>query len=235
MKKNEVSLDAIRGGAGWLAVAVRNQDLKPSEADWKRDLKLAAADRIRDVDWTAAEIAVITHGHPLGYMPAAALAHIINRIVYWDMSVEQAVEDAASAMKELFAGTEHLDELLALMEKALLLARNDLPDAKNIAVLGEGWVAEETLAISIYCSVKYAGNFSRAIIAAVNHDGDSDSTGAVTGNIVGAALGYKAIADEWKEQLECRDVILEIADDLCHDCQMCEYSPYTDREWKAKY
>ena len=54
-------------------------------------------------------------------------------------------------------------------------------------------MAEETLAIAIYCSLKYQNDFSKGIIAAVNHSGDSDSTGAVTGNILGALLGFDAI------------------------------------------
>ena len=73
------------------------------------------------------------------------------------------------------------------------------------------------------------------VIAAVNHDGDSDSTGAVTGNILGALLGYERIADQWKKDLELSDVILETADDLCHGCLMSEYSSYEDPEWTEKY
>ena len=80
--------------------------------------------------------------------------------------------------------------------------------------LGGGWVAEETAAIAIYCALTYFGNFERAMIAAVNHAGDSDSTGAVTGNLLGAAIGYDAIPQFYKDDLELHDVILHIADDL---------------------
>ena len=101
-------------------------------------------------------------------------------------------------------------------------------DLENIRSLGQGWVAEETLAIAIYCSLKYTDDFSKGIIASVNHSGDSDSTGAVTGNILGALVGYGKIDDKWKYNLECSDVILEIADDICHGCLMSEYSSYYD-------
>ena len=76
---------------------------------------------------------------------------------------------------------------------------------------------------------------SAGIIASVNHKGDSDSTGAVTGNILGALLGYEAIEEKWKKDLELSDVILEMADDLCHGCLMSEYSPYQDEDWEMKY
>ena len=108
-------------------------------------------------------------------------------------------------------------------------------DLDNIHQLGEGWVGEETLGISLYCALKYQNDFSAGIIASVNHKGDSDSTGAVTGNILGALLGYHAIEEKWKKNLELSDVILEIADDLCHGCQMSEYSHYVDEAWEMKY
>ena len=53
-----------------------------------------------------------------------------------------------------------------------------------------------------------------AIICAINHDGDSDSTGAVAGNILGAYLGYSKIPDYYIEHLELKDIILEMADVL---------------------
>jgi ADP-ribosyl-[dinitrogen reductase] hydrolase len=46
---------------------------------------------------------------------------------------------------------------------------------------------------------------------AVSHSGDSDSTGAITGNILGALLGKRAIPEEWLVDLEIRKVIEETA------------------------
>ena len=62
--------------------------------------------------------------------------------------------------------------------------------------------------------MKYFDNFEKAMIVSVNHGGDSDSTGAVTGNILGAAVGYNAIPQFYKEDLEMHDLILHMADDL---------------------
>ena len=62
--------------------------------------------------------------------------------------------------------------------------------------------------------MKYIDNFEKAMIVSVNHGGDSDSTGAVTGNILGAAVGYDAIPQFYKEDLEMHDLILHMADDL---------------------
>ncbi|MDO4651137.1 MAG: ADP-ribosylglycohydrolase family protein, partial [Eubacteriales bacterium] len=122
-----------------------------------------------------------------------------------------------------------------LIDLAVELSENDADDLDNIHRLGEGWVAEETLAIAIYCSLKYYNDFSAAMIASVNHKGDSDSTGAVTGNIVGAIVGYAKIEDKWKKDLELHDVILEMAEDLCTGCLMDAYTNYEDPVWKQKY
>ena len=189
------------------------------------------------LDLEGAQIAAITHGHSLGYMPAAVLTHIINRIVFAknEMTLKEIVLEAERTVAELFSGDEHLKELTDLIDLAVELSENDEKDLRNIHKLGEGWVAEETLAISIYCALKYKDDFSAGIIAAVNHKGDSDSTGAVTGNILGALLGYEAIDEKWKTNLELLDVILEMADDLCHGCQMGEYSSYNDEDWYRKY
>lgn len=83
-----------------------------------------------------------------------------------------------------------------------------------IHALGKGWVAEKTLAIAVYCALKYPEDFDKALIVSVNHEGDSDSTGAVTGNIVGTNVGLSVIPSKYIDDLELKDIIMEIADDL---------------------
>ncbi len=184
-----------------------------------------------------AQIAAVTHGHPLGYMPAAVLTHIINTIIYHreNKSLKDIVTEAMEVCSKLFRGTRHLDELVELVNAAVVLAENDKPDSANIKLLGEGWVAEETLAIAIYCALRYQDDFTAGVVAAVNHNGDSDSTGAVTGNILGAWLGGSGIDDYWVENLELKDVIMELGVDLCHGCIMEEGSCYEDPDWIRKY
>ena len=151
------------------------------------------------------------------------------------MSLKEIVIEAKNTVENIFKGDKHLQELTDIIERAIVLSENEEDDLENIRSLGQGWVAEETLAIAIYCSLKYTDDFSKGIIASVNHSGDSDSTGAVTGNILGALVGYGKIDDKWKSHLECSDVILEIADDICHGCLMSEYSSYYDEAWVLKY
>ena len=193
---------------------------------------------IEQIDMEAAELSAITHSHSLGYMPSAVVCHIISRILcsHDEMSLKDMVLEARDSVSKLFAGDKNLPVLVDIINRAVRLSEEaDADDLDNIHALGEGWVAEETLGIALYCALKYQNDFSKAMITAVNHKGDSDSTGAVTGNILGALIGYTAIDRKWKKNLELLDVILEVADDLCHGCQMSEYSHYQDPAWITKY
>ena len=174
---------------------------------------------IQEIDIESAEIAAITHCHSFGYMPAAVLSHVIHGIIYNDnqMTLKEIVEDARDAVAKIFKNDEHVDELINIINDAIDLSENNDSDLNNIHRLGEGWVSEEALAIALYCSLRYHYDFSECIIKAVNHKGDSDSTGAIAGNIIGAWLGYDEIESKWKDNLELEEVIVELANNLYNE------------------
>lgn len=168
-----------------------------------------------EIDMIGARAAAVTHGHELGYIPAAALVHIICLLAkHGGLTIAHAVADSVLAVRRLFGDTENVKLFHKLMERAVTLAESNFDDLTAIRELGEGWVAEETLAIAVYCAVRYQDDFDKAICAAVNHNGDSDSTGAVCGNILGVALGYDKIPSRFKDDLELHDVLTELADEL---------------------
>ena len=154
-----------------------------------------------------AQIAKTTHLHPLGYLPAALMTLLVSRVVPLTpeevkVSIYQIVQDGLDVMMEM-EGDEHYGDkeyLRKLTRRAVELAKSAVPDADAIPQLGEGWTAEEAWAISLYCTLRHIDSMRDAIIAAVNHDGDSDSTGSITGNIMGAIYGYEAIT---RERLFC--------------------------------
>ncbi len=189
-----------------------------------------------EIDKLAAESSALTHGHDLGYMPSAVVAHIISLVSHDDdISLISAVRSAKSFVEELFKDKEHIGELIALIDKAIELSQKDIDDLEAIHLLGEGWVAEETLAIALYCSLKYSNDIQKALIVSVNHKGDSDSTGAVTGNILGAYLGYEKIPQKYLDELELKDVILELASDLYNGSHMSTLDYLNDKSWLVKY
>lgn len=167
----------------------------------------------------AGDAAEITHQHPLGYIPAALMAHIIYRLALDEQPIrttlKQYIVEGMEALEELYSDNLHeVNDMQTLVKQAIEYSENERNDLVNIISLGEGWVGDEALVIALYCCLRHFDSFEDALIASVNHGGDSDSTGAVTGNILGAAVGYEAIPQHFKNDLEMHDLILHMADDL---------------------
>lgn len=160
-----------------------------------------------------AKAAAITHGHELGYIPAAALTFLIAELLN-GISLEDAVKHISPLLISLFPMSENLNRLLMLLAQAQTLAHLKAPSDEAFKLLGQGWVAEETVAIAIYCALKYSNDFEKGVLAAVNHSGDSDSTGSVTGQILGTYLGFEAIPQKYIQPLELKEVILRTAAEL---------------------
>jgi ADP-ribosylglycohydrolase len=155
--------------------------------------------------------AAITHGHSLGYLSAGFLASLIFFLV----SGRTLEESISESMLILVERPEYEKSALAAMiARAVRSSIKEKPFPETIERIGGGWVGEEALAISLYCAMVAQGNFGRGVCLAVNHSGDSDSTGAITGNILGALFGKGAIPLDWLEKVEMREVVEEIAVDF---------------------
>jgi ADP-ribosylglycohydrolase len=157
---------------------------------------------------TGCDLASLTHGHPSGFLTAGALAVIVSLTL-----VGTSLTDAIQAAKEELRKHPSHKETLAAIEKAECLAKSRPRERGALRELGKGFVAEEALAIGLYCALG-AKDFEDGIILAVNHSGDSDSTGTITGNLLGAAAGVEVIPQRWLAQLEMRSTIESVADDL---------------------
>lgn len=153
--------------------------------------------------------AMITHGHEDAWKASATLATIIFYIVhYW--------ADTDKRLQEVIGQCLGMWETDSCVRKAITLAEDTtIGDLDAIHQLGEGWVADEALAIAIFCAVRYQDDFAKAIRVSVNHKGDSDSTGAICGNILGAWLGMDEVRKAFDlNHLEMRDLIMKTADEL---------------------
>lgn len=164
----------------------------------------------------AARCALITHGHPTGAYAAGALAVIVTHLLEGD-------SPAGSVLRamELLARQRGHEETTAALRAAVDLAARGRPTAERVESLGAGWVAEEALAIAVYCALVLpeAGDVGEALLLSVNHSGDSDSTGSVLGNLLGAHHGDVGLPADWLALTEGRSVIAEIADDLCMELE----------------
>lgn len=171
---------------------------------WRPD----GAFSIRPAFMLARDLAGITHGHPTGQLSAGAFAAMVAAL-----ADGMSLQGALSVAKHLLAQHDGHEETLLAMQRAESLARAGSGPGQAIPELGAGWLADEALAIALYCALT-AESFAHGVSMAVSHDGDSDSTGAVAGHLLGTALGVDAIPAEWLESLELRDVTTDMADRL---------------------
>ncbi|MDH6136551.1 ADP-ribosylglycohydrolase [Kitasatospora sp. MAA4] len=157
----------------------------------------------------AGRCAQITHGHPTGYLAAGAFAALVDRLTS-GQPLRAAVEQTLAQVAQWPQG----EETAIALRRALALAAEE-PSEQVVERVGLGWIAEECLAIAVYAAlVAERVGVRRALLLSVNHSGDSDSVGAVCGNLLGAAYGLAGLPGEWVAAVEGRDVALRVADDL---------------------
>jgi ADP-ribosylglycohydrolase len=155
----------------------------------------------------------LTHGHPTASTSAGALSVIISHLKD-ETQLEQAVISALEIVVKDETDLGIPAETSQAIESALALAKSGAtPTPEIIESLGAAWIAEEALAISIYCAL-VARDFADGVLLAVNHSGDSDSTGAITGNILGLIYGQDQLPQKWREAVELNELITQIAIDL---------------------
>ncbi len=196
----------------------------------------------------AAESAGYTHGHPTGKLASGALAVLIHHIVQG-----AELDGALDATLELLGKKERHEETSAALIRARELAAGGVsaagtptagtvpaPGPATVELLGGGWIAEEALAIGVYAALARPEpqQFLDALALSVTHSGDSDSTGAICGNILGALHGETALPAELVFAVEGRGVILQLADDLVLEYTRRErlhgdYGPET--AWRNRY
>ncbi|MEQ0561262.1 ADP-ribosylglycohydrolase family protein [Amycolatopsis sp. NEAU-NG30] len=184
------------------------------------------SDDLAEVFRLGAESAALTHGHPSGYLSSGCFAVIVHELLHG-----RPLPDAVAAGRaELVKHAGH-EEQSAALDAALALAELGPPTPEKLESLGQGNVGETALSMSVYVALTTA-DADTALLAAVNHSGDSDSTGSVCGNLVGAMYGEEALRKSWLDRLELRDVIIGLADDA-----LAEFGPDApgDDRWFARY
>ncbi|MCB2212091.1 ADP-ribosylglycohydrolase family protein [bacterium] len=175
--------------------------------------------------------AAITHTHPSGYLAAGYFAELIRLMVRENMTLRDAAEAAIEPL--LRYDESEYDETARAIHSALILADEGDPTPEKVEQLGQGWIAEEALAIGLYCAL-VAEDFRHGVLQAVNHGGDSDSTGMLAGNLLGLIYGTAGIPSYWRDQVEFADLIEEMVDDAL---LVVDYEPEGDalRRLKDKY
>ena len=173
------------------------------------------------------DVSAITHGHPTGITAGGAMAMLVSLLCRGGR-IDAVLDEIIRFLESERTKTPDRDatETIAALKRAGC--------AKSAGEIGQGWVAEEALAIGVYCALKHSGDFRSGVIEAVNIDGDSDSTGAITGNLLGAMNGMSGIPKEWIKKLRERRIVETVAWDILIKIETDE-NDHVFESWWNKY
>jgi len=165
-----------------------------------------ANDSPRERFQRSCEASRLTHGHLRCQLACAFYVEVAAALVRGEtlaQGIARAVEVVQPAIRE-----EHPRELQHF-NKILSPQLASLPEAQ---ISGSGYVIH-CLEASLWCALR-AKTYSEGVLAAVNLGDDTDTTGAVTGGLLGLRFGLAGIPQEWQLQLVRRSDILTLCDQL---------------------
>ena len=155
---------------------------------------------------------VLTHRHPTADAACIAAAYMVKLALDGVDPTEyprRLLKFTGSVAPEFDAAIERVEESL------------DWPDAEAALnaigpTRGGGWIAEEAVAMALFCVLRHPTDYVAAVRLGANITGDSDSVASIAGGILGARLGTPALPTDWVERLENRDQLMAVAERLAN-------------------
>lgn len=151
---------------------------------------------------------IITHTEPRALAASLSVAYLTARLLQSDehcWPADQVLETADCIA--------HLDEDFAAVLRWTTQITH-LPPKEALFEIGTSSDAIETVPAAIYCFLKHPGDFSGAVLAAVNAGEAADSIGALAGSFIGITSGFSAIDQKWLESVENADVLMGVGENL---------------------
>lgn len=134
----------------------------------------------------AAEISAVTHADPRCVHACVAYTAIVSALV-----------EGAAVPEALHAGRETTPPVRAAEVDAALAT----PAATSLADLPTTGYVVHSLAVAVW-ALQQPGSLEELLVAVVNRGDDADTTGAITGGLLGARDGVEAVPTRWVDQLE---------------------------------
>lgn len=214
-------LSALRAGARGTPEAPINDSKGSGAVVRAAPLGLFLAIDADEAFHLAHAAAALTHGHPAGRLSAAACASLLR-----DLLAETPMTAALTRMEARLQNAAGGQDVLAAVQAARVLAASDMPARDAIAKLGQGWTGDEALAIGLYAVLR-ADSFEEALRLAANHDGDSDTTASIAGQVWGVLYGVDVLGHGWIRRLDVLEPLCDVASRLiaCAAAHMAESEP----------
>jgi ADP-ribosylglycohydrolase len=146
---------------------------------------------------------ICTHGHRTAVAASIGAAYLVKLAldnVEPDRMIPETLSFTAGISREFDIALSKVSECL------------DWPNEEDVLkYLGEGWIAEEAVALALYCFLKYPDDYTKTVLRGANTNGDSDSVACIAGGISGAYLGINAIPDKWVNKIEKASYLQNLA------------------------
>jgi ADP-ribosylglycohydrolase len=152
------------------------------------------------------EVSSVTHAH---------FRSVFSCFIYLELALQilngNTIDAAYGNMQESVKSFAHANEFnpkeLQLFGRIL---DADIRTVKEDKIHSSGYVLH-TLEASLWCLLN-TGNYTDAVLKAVNLGGDTDTTGCVTGGLAGLLYGYEEILQVWINEIARKNDI----EDLCN-------------------
>jgi poly(ADP-ribose) glycohydrolase ARH3 len=154
--------------------------------------------------------ASVTHAHPIGVDGAAVLAWAIAQVVKLRPQDPFPVEEICQGLINV-ARTSEIQEK---MERLKILLADNISPSPAADRLGRSVAVHESMPFALYAFLRNPHSFEACLYCAVLNGGDRDTLGAMACAVSGAYLGLKAIPHLWREKLENRRYIENLAQKL---------------------
>jgi ADP-ribosyl-[dinitrogen reductase] hydrolase len=152
------------------------------------------------------EASRLTHGHPRCKFACAFYVEVAAALVRGE-SLEQGIAQAIALLQPIIQ-KQYPNEIVTFA-KIFSPTLASLPESE---ISGSGYVIH-CLEASLWCALR-AQSYADGVLAAVNLGQDTDTTGAVTGGLLGLRFGLAGIPSEWQVQLARRTDILALCERL---------------------
>jgi ADP-ribosylglycohydrolase len=149
---------------------------------------------------------ICTHGHRTAVAASIGAAYLVKLAldgVEPDRMIPETLSFTSGISTEFEAALSKVSEYV------------EWPNEEDaLEHLGEGWIAEEAVALALYCFLKYPDDYRKTVLRGANTNGDSDSIACIAGGISGACLGVSAIPEKWIEEIEKSQYLNQLAEQL---------------------
>ena len=149
----------------------------------------SSAVKLRDI---SIDVSRITHANPLCTWASVAVDQAIAALL-----------DGATLPVAFERSATSIDS------ESVLLAISQSTTSSRDEIASGGYVLD-TLSAAFW-SLRQSESFEEAVVTAVGLGGDTDTTGAVVGAMAGAYYGLDAIPARWRDRVQYRDELTELA------------------------